>query len=168
MVDSKYQIVTNHYVMSFIKNSKYFETNLGVAVTMERNGERILNNQDEFAGSYNYQYKTTIYAQGKIGNIFFYVDFGILENTLACYHTLEEFIFEFDEIFVQEKGISAYLGSILKQIDEQYQQRKKEAEERLQQEEERRKQPGQAEKLFNNPGAVTYEDIKAYIQQKRI
>ena len=165
MVESKYQIVTNQYVMSFIKKSQYFQVDLGVAVTMERQGERILNEADTFAGSYNYQYKTSIYAQGRIGDILFYVDYGILDNTIAAYHNLEEFIFEFDQKMVEEKGISAYLGFLLKSIDVQYSERKQIEEDKK---EESKQQVGQADKLIKNPGAVTYEDIKAYIKQKRL
>lgn len=165
MIESKYQIVTNNYVMSFIKKSAYFQTNLGVSVTTERNGERLLNENDKFAGSYNYQYKTTIFAQGTIGDIFFYVDYGIIENTVAAYHQLEEFVFDFDEKMVQDKGISAYLGFILKSIDTEYARRKNIVTET---QEAKEKIDGSADKLFSNPGAVTYDDIKAYLQQKRI
>lgn len=165
MLESKYQIVTNHYVMSFIKKSQYFEVNLGYAKTAERQGERVISENDKFAASYGYQYKTTIYGQGKIGNIFFYVDYGILDNAIASYHNLEEFIFEFDEDFVNQKGISAYLGNLLKSIDTQYAERK---QIQKQAEEDKQQRKGQADKLFTNPGAVTYDDIKAYIEQKRI
>ena len=164
VIDSRYQIVTNHYVMSFIKQSQYFQVNLGVAATMERNGDRLLNENDKFAGSYGLQYKTTIYAQGTIGDLFFYVDYGIIENEIAAYHKLEEFIFQFDEKWVREKGISSYLGHILKTIDEEYAKRKGLNVEKTTEE----KAKGQPEKIFVNPGAVTYDDIKAYIQQKRI
>ena len=164
MIESKYQIVTNNYVMSFIKKSNYFQTNLGVAITMERNGERLLNEGDKFAGSYNMQYKTSIFAQGTIGDIFFYVDYGIVDNTVAAYHQLEEFVFEFDEKMVQEKGISAYLGFILKNIDTEYARRKGIEV----QKQESKEVNGYADKLFSNPGAVTYDDIKAYLQQKRL
>lgn len=165
MIESRYQIVTNHRIMWWVKQSQYFKTNLGYAVTMEHKGERTINDKDHFAGSYNHQYKTTIYAQGTIGDIFFYVDYGILGDTIAGYHKLEEFIFKFEEKEVSEKGISAYLGGILRSIDTQYaermdrQKREKELLER---------RAGSAERLTMNPGAVTYDDIKAYIQQKRI
>jgi len=86
VIDAKYQIVTNHYVMSFIKQSQYFQVNLGVAATMERNGDRLLNENDKFAGSYGLQYKTTIYAQGQIGDLFFYVDYGIVDKILERRH----------------------------------------------------------------------------------
>jgi hypothetical protein len=165
MIESRYQIVTNQNVMRWIKQSQYFTANLGYAVTMERQGERLINDQDHFAGSYGFQYKTSIYAQGTIGDIFFYVDYGILDDTLACYHKLEEFIFKFDEKAVKEKGISAYLGGILKSIDTQYTER---MEREKREKEIQAKQQGLADKLTLSPGAVTYDDIKAYIKQKRI
>lgn len=164
MLTSKYQIVTNHNVMYLVKQSPYFQTNLGYSLTTEKNGERVLNENDPFAGSYNYQYKTSIYAQGHIGDIFFYIDYGIYDDTIAAYHELEEFIFEFDEAFVREKGITAYLGYILKKIDTEYAIRKgiNKSENTTE------VKKGYAEKLFSNPGAVTYDDIKAYLKEKRI
>jgi hypothetical protein len=165
MIESRYQVVTNHNVMRWVKQSEYFKANLGYAVTMENKGERTLNDKDHFAGSYNHQYKTTIYAQGSIGDIFFYVDYGILDDTIAGYHRLEEFVFQFDEKQVREKGISAYLGGILKSIDTQYAER---MEKEKREKEILEKRAGSADKLTMNPGAVTYDDIKAYIQQKRI
>jgi hypothetical protein len=164
VIDAKYQIVTNHYVMSYIKQSEFFVTNLGVSATMDKNGDRLLNENDKFAGSYTLQYKTTIYAQGTVGDIFFYVDYSILDNNIAAYHRLEEFIFDFDEVWVREKGVSSYLGFLLKSIDTDYAKRKG-----LNQIDNKEVyKQGQAEKIMMNPGAVTYDDIKAYIQQKRI
>ena len=165
MLESKYQVVTNHNVMRWIKQSALFQTNLGFAVSMEHRGERTLNDKDHFAGSYNHQYKTTIYAQGNIGDIFFYVDYGILDDTLACYHKLEEFVFPFNEKQIREKGVDSFLGGLLKSIDTQYAER---MEKEKREKEVLEKRAGSAEKLTMNPGAVTYEDIKAYIQQKRI
>ncbi len=165
MIESKYQIVTNHNVMKWIKQSNYFTTNLGYAVTADNKGERVINDKDHFAGSYNHQYKTTIYAQGTIGDIFFYVDYGILDDTIAAYHMLEEFVFSFDEKEVREKGISAYLGGILRSIDTQYAER---MEKEKREKEILENRAGSADRLTVNPGSVTYDDIKAYIQQKRI
>lgn len=163
-IDAKYQIVTNHYVMSYIKQSEFFVTNLGVSATMDRNGDRLLNEDDKFAGSYTLQYKTHVFAQGTIGDIFFYVDYSIVDNSIAAYHKLEEFIFEFDEVWVREKGVSSYLGFLLKSIDTDYAKRKG----LNQPDTNQSKKEGQPEKIMVNPGAVTYDDIKAYIQQKRI
>ncbi len=162
-----YYVVTNQKFISFFKKSKYFRVNLGMSVTMDKNGDRVLSDKDSFAASYNYQYKTGIYAQGMIGNIKFYTDLYIREDKIAAYLDLEEFVFDFDENFIKEKGIDSYTGHILMCVDRDYQERKdkirKEAEEKANQ-----IKVGQAEKLFNNPGAVTYEDIKEYIRNKRL
>ena len=116
----EYNIVTNYKVMSEIKKSKYFKVNLGMSVSFEKNGERVLSDKDKFSVSYNHQYKTTIYSQGKIGGMTFYVDHGIKDDKLAFYHELEEFVFDFDKNIILEKGIDSYLGILLKRVDQEF------------------------------------------------
>lgn len=161
----EYNIVTNYKIITEIKRSKYFKTNLGMSVTMDKNGERLISDKDLFAASYGYQYKTSIYAQGTIGNIKFYIDHYIKEDKIAAYLNLEEFVFDFDPKYIMEKGIDSYLGYILKSVDQQYEERtnkiKKEAEEK-------EKKMANPELVITNPGAVTYDDIKAYLQKKRL
>ena len=60
-----------------------------------------LSNKDDFAFYYNNMYKTTIYAQGSIGNIKFYTDHFIKDDKVAFYYDKEEFIFDFDELLVR-------------------------------------------------------------------
>lgn len=133
-----------------------------MAITMERNGERILSDKDHFSASYNYQYKTTIYAQGNIGNIKFYTDHFIKDDKMAFYYELEEFVFDYDNQFISEKGMDAFLGHILKNVDDMYIERTSKGKEDV-----KIQKPGKADLLTTNPGAVTYEDIKAYVQSKR-
>ena len=44
-----YTIVTNHFVMNDIKKCKYFKRNLGLASTVEMNGDRTFNQKDQFS-----------------------------------------------------------------------------------------------------------------------
>ena len=161
----EYNIVTNYKIISEIKRSKYFKVNLGMSITIDKNGERLISDNDLFAASYGYQYKTSIYAQGTIGNIKVYIDHYIKEDKIAAYLNLEEFVFDFDSKYIMEKGIDSYLGYILKSVDQQYEERilkvKKEAEEK-------EKKMANPELIITNPGAVTYDDIKAYLQKKRL
>jgi hypothetical protein len=160
-----YNVVTNYNVIKDIKTSKYFKVNLGMAITMEKNGERLLSDKDHFAASYNYQYKTSIYGQGNIGGIKFYIDHFIHEDILAVYFNLEEFIFNYDKKLAIEKGgIDAYLGYLLKSTDDMYEER---MERNKQEAIEKDKKAGVAEMLTKNPGAVTYDDVKKYIQEKK-
>ena len=116
-------IVTNLKIVQQIKFSKYFQVNLGFVSTIDKGGRRIYNESDNFSNYYNSTYRTTIYAQGNIGNIRFYVDHYITsEDYLVIYYgdTFEEFIVNFDFIQLNKKGIDSYLGSIIKEIDEEW------------------------------------------------
>jgi hypothetical protein len=161
-----YYVVTNQKIIQDIKTSKYFKVNLGMSVTMEKNGERLLSDKDEFASSYNYQYKTSIYAQGNIGGIKFYTDHYIHDDKIAFYFNLEEFVFDYDKRLAIEKGgIDAYIGFLLKQVDEKYDERIADAKQKA---EEKAQKVGSPDRLIKNPGAVTYDDLKAYLQSKKV
>jgi hypothetical protein len=156
-------IVTNYQILQEFKKSQYFKVNLGLVPTVEKNGTRKFNNNDQFAFSYNNAYNTTIYGQGNIGNIKLYTDHYITDPIFVVYTTdFEEFIFDFDKIMLREKGIDKYLGFIIKTTEEQYDERVntnalKKAEE---------KPKGNAETIFSNPGNVNYEDLKEYLKNK--
>lgn len=160
-----YNIVTKYSINQIFKSkSKYFKVNLGYSSTKEiSNGDRQLNEQDDFAFFYNNLYKTTIQAQGSIGNISFYSDHYILEDKIAFYYNKEEFIFDFDEKLVTEKGIDFYLGHLIKTINEEYKQRV-DKEEKVK--EEQKNTTGVSNKILENPGNVTYADLKAYLDKK--
>lgn len=160
-----YNIVTNYKIITEIKKCRYFKVNLGLSSTMESKNseERLLNNRDQFSFFYNTQYKTTIYGQGNIGDIKFYTDHYIKDDVLAVYHNQEEFIFEYKPDILKEKGIESYLGLILKDLEIQYNERVQKEEEKKVETSQRLANPGS---LVNNPGAVRYDDIKAYLEKK--
>jgi hypothetical protein len=158
----RYNVVTNIKLMNEIKKSRYFKKNLGIVNTVEKNGTRSLNEKDKFAYFYNTNYKTTIFAQGNIGDIRFYVDYYIQNDVMAFYYNNEEFLFEFDRTMVNEKGIDFFIGHIIKNIETKYENRLKEAE--LKKSEP--KKEANPDMIFKNPGSVTYEDIKAYLQKQ--
>lgn len=163
---SSYNIVTNSKGIRAFRTSKYFVVNLGMSVTMfDKQGERVISDKDHFAVSYNYQYKTTIYAQGNIGGLKFYTDHGIHnDNTkIAIYYDLEEFIFDYDEKKIIENGIDSYIGYLLKSVDTMYEERMNLNKVK---EEEKEKSVGVPEKLTMNPGNVNYDDIKEYLKNK--
>ncbi len=158
-------IVTNFQILQEIKKSKYFQVNLGYVPTVEKNGQRVFNDKDKFSQVYNSNYKTTIYAQGKIGNIRFYTDHYITDSLMGIYcdDTFEEFVVEFDNKKLLSKGIDSYLGSIIKDVDEKYEELLKNNELKKQEE----KPKGDSEKLKTNPGSVTWEDVKAFLEKER-
>lgn len=156
-------IVTNQTSLSYFKKSIYFKVNLGLVATVEKNGNRIYNDKDKFSQFYSNQYNTVIYGQGNVGDIKFYTDHYIKGNTFAVYtDDFQEFLFELDMKIISEKGIEFYLGHILKTTDEEYNRRKDNEE--LKKHE--TKIAGDADKIFSNPGNVTYADLKAYLAKK--
>ena len=158
-------IVTNFQILQEIKKSKYFQVHLGFVATVEKNGSRSFNENDSFSHFYNSQYVTTIYGQGKIGGIRFYTDHYIRESILAVYYgdNYQEFIVEFDNSIMMKKTIDQYLGSIIKDVEEQYEELVKNNElKKLEKQAE-----GDAEKLVVNPGGVTWADVKAFLEKER-
>jgi hypothetical protein len=156
-------IVSSYQTLQEFKKSRYFRVSLGLVPTVEKNGSRIYNDKDRFAKFYNMQYNTTIYGQGNVGDIKFYVDHYIKDSSFVVYtDDFQEFLFQLDPLIIREKGIDFYLGHILKNTEEEYDERVKANE--LKKIEE--KPEGIAEKVFDNPGNVNYEDLKAYLAQK--
>jgi len=156
-------IVSSYQTLQEFKKSRYFRVSLGLVPTVEKNGSRVFNDKDRFAKFYNMQYNTTIYGQGNVGDIKFYVDHYIRDSSFAVYSDdFQEFLFQLDPLMIREKGIEFYLGHILKNTEEEYDERVKMNE--LKKIEE--KPVGVAEKVFSNPGNVNYEDLKAYLAEK--
>lgn len=158
-------VVSSFYTVNEFKRSRYFRQSLGLVATVDKNGKRVLNDKDKFSFHYNSLYRTTIYGQGNVGDIKFYTDHYIKDETFAVYHgdNFEEFIFKFDFDIVKEKGIDFYLGHIIKEVEEKYEEKVKNDE--LKKIEE--KPAGNPEMVLQNPGAVTYEDLKAYLEKKQ-
>jgi hypothetical protein len=158
-------IVTNFQIVNQMRKSNFFRVNLGMVQTVEKNGGRSFNDKDKFSWFYNNKYKTTIYAQGNIGDIRFYTDHYIKDQVFAVFYgdNYEEFIFDLDLSIISSKGIDFYLGHIIKEVETKYEELIKNNE--LKKLEEKPK--GNASKIIKNPGAVSYEDLKAYLDEKR-
>lgn len=158
-------VVSSYQTLMEFKKSRYFKVNLGLVATVEKSGKRVFNTSDKFSYHYLNQYKSTIYGQGNVGNIKFYVDHFIKDESIAVYSgdTFEEFIFKFDRQMVSKNNIDFYLGFILKNVDEQYQERVDNKElKKLEV-----KPEGDPNNIINNPGNVTYADLKAYMENKQ-
>jgi len=158
-------VVASYQTITEFKRSRYFKINLGLVATVEKNGKRTFNPDDKFSYFYYSQYKATIYGQGNVGDIKFYADHFIKDETFAVYYgeTFEEFLFKFDRFLVSKNNIDFYLGHILKSVEEQY-------EERVKNEELKKleiKPEGNAENILKNPGNVTYADLRAYLENKQ-
>lgn len=161
----KYNLVTNYRIIQFLKKSRYFRVSLGLSSTIEsQSGVRLYSQKDDFAYFYNTNYKTTVYGQGNIGDIFIYTDHYIREDKVAFYYDKEEFIFDFDEKMVKEKGVDFYLGHLIKNIETEHEERLKKKEE---EKEVKKQEVGNPDMVFQNPGAVKYADLKAYLEKMR-
>ncbi len=156
-------VVSSYTVSQEFKKSRYFRMSLGLVATVEKNGTRVYNQNDKFSHFYNQLYKTTIYGQGNVGDIRFYVDHYINTDDFVIYtDDFQEFIFKLDKLLIREKGVDFYLGSLLKEIEERYEERVKENELKKAQP----KPEGNPNLIFQNPGNVKYEDLKAYLEEK--
>jgi hypothetical protein len=168
----EYNIVTNHRLNQTIRSkSKFYQVKLGLATTkVDMAGDRQPNRDDEFSFVYSQYYKSQIHGQGFIGNIRFYTDHQIKEDVLIFYYDREEFAFEWDDKKVREKGVDAFLGGCIKKIETEYRERiDKAKEDRLRADKEAEDAPtkkGNSERIFSNPGAVSYEDLKAYLAEQ--
>jgi len=157
-----YHVVTNSKLISEVKRSRYFKVNLGITNTIDKNGDRVMNDKDKFAYFYNTTYKTTIFAQGNLGDIRFYTDHYIKEDVMAFYFNGEEFIHPFDRNILRDKGIDFLLGHYIKKTEEEFENRKKEVE--LKKSE--IPKDGNADLVKMNPGSVKYEDLKAWLDRQ--
>lgn len=157
-------IVCGLKISGEFKKSKYFRQSLGVVATIEKNGQRVFNDADKFSKFYNQSYRTTIYAQGSVGDIRFYVDHMIHDLNFGVYvgETYEEFVNSYDHQLVAEKSVDFYIGHLMKNADEAYEEKKKNDElNKIEREQ------GSSQKIIENPGSVTYEDVKAYMNKKQ-
>ena len=49
-------IVTNNTILSEVKKSQYFQSNLGYVSTLDKYGKRVFNDKDKFSITYNSNY----------------------------------------------------------------------------------------------------------------
>ncbi len=161
-------VASQRTITKIKQGSKYFTPYLGMAFTTEdKDGRKFrINDKEKFAKGYFDRTGRMAYSQGKIGSINFFVDHYITDNLVLCYYNDEEVSFEFLESSVREKGVDAYLGSIIKKVESIYAEEVTEKKEAMT-ERDIDKMPGDANKLFTNPGQVTYDDIKKYMQLKK-
>ncbi len=157
-----YNFVSNLGFKSELKASKYFKLSLGVASTkIDRSGERVSNDDDEFAFFWNEKYKTPIYKQGTIGDINFYTDHYMNPDEVYVIHNREVFISKIDRIMIRDKGVDFYLGHLLKKMELELKEKNKEDEIIS------NKEVGaDPDIITKSPGSVKYEDLKAYIEKR--
>lgn len=168
MKDSFNFVASQRTIQKIKQGSKYFTPYLGMAFTTEdKSGRKFnINDKDAFAKTYFEKTGRMPYSQGKIGSINFFVDHYITDSLVLCYFKDEEIAFEYMEQKAKEKGVDSYLGSMIQKVESIYGEEVTAKKENMT-EKEINDMPGDANKLFTNPGQVTYEDVKKYLKTKR-
>jgi hypothetical protein len=170
-----YNFVTGIDISITFKQSTLFKTNLGRSITTrqkesDRSGERhvtkfSINDSDVFVKFYYEKFKTIIQSVGNIGSINFFTDHYLKNDQIVVYYKEKEFVFTHDLVILKNKGVDNYLGYIIKEIETKYIDQVKDAKDIVLEED--LDANGNPDKLFTNPGAVSYEDLKKYIKQKK-
>jgi tRNA G10 N-methylase Trm11 len=141
--------------------------NLGSSISaVNKNNQRKLsiNDRDEFIKFYYNKHKIIAQSVGNIGSINFFTDHYIKEDIVVVYCNDKEFVFEHKRDLMKAKGIDAYLGSIIKEIETKYGDEIKISKPIVNTD---AAKEGDASVLKLSPGSVTYEDILKYKSQRK-
>jgi len=163
-----FKFVSNKSIISKFKSSKLFKTDLGRSFTNSGKGgiKADFSRQEDFVRNYYEANNQMLHKEGNIGKIEFYSDFRV-NNKIKVFYENYDFIFDYDMTSLRDKGVEAYLGSILKDIEiNLLPNMKPKKVEKIELSEEQRIALAQ-QKIKTNPGAVTYDDIKDIIKAKR-
>jgi hypothetical protein len=168
-MDGKYFVVGGWKSISQIKTgSKYFKVNLGVSRTLDspNSDQRDNNDRDRFAWAYS-QYKGSApFSSGEIGNVHFYTDHTLSGDRMLVYKNFEEFEISWNETMVKEKGIDAFIGSMMAYVDSELSKIGDTTQQQEIETDKKTQKKGDPTKLFQNPGQATWEDVQRYMLQK--
>lgn len=164
-------IVSGVSVISKIKKSKYYKSDLGFSATVTdlKTGDRVFSSKDAFLHHYNTKYRTTANKVGSVGNINFYIDYYIRDESIATYCDDVEYVMKFDNAKNNLDGIDSYLGFMIRNIIDNEQSVKDNKSDEIATDDATKKAPiqqGNADILSTSPGSVSYEDVLKYMQQK--
>lgn len=156
-----YNFVSNNFISSELKKSKLFKRNMGHSITSKKNGNSNLsfNKEDSFIEFYYGKHGTIPKKEGNIGSICFFTDHYIKGDIIGVFYKDKDFIFEYDKRVVLSQNIDSYIGSLIKEIETKYEGELSDAKVL-------KKEKGDPNKVFSDPGNVSYEDMKAYIKNK--
>ncbi len=152
-----YNIIAPKRIIDQFKRSKWFKVNLGRNVSLrDKDQTRFeINPEDVFVKFYFEKYKVLIQSEGMIGTINFFSDYYINGDIVVIYYKSKEFIFQHEAERINKNGVDDYIGSIIKEIVTKYQEELDVVDDI---ETDNKIDP---EKVVNNPGAVTWDDIVA-------
>jgi hypothetical protein len=158
-----WSIIGPEYYIKEFQKSKYFQKTLGTALTTENKntgGRELVKN--DFKTWYYKKFKSLLFLEGKIGPLELYTDYYIKKNVLGFF--LKEnpddyqYAIDWDGNYITENGIDSWLGKILKDVNESIE------EENIKPKEEK---VGDGNKLYTNPGEVSWDDLKDYMNKKK-
>jgi len=167
-----YKFISSKSIISQLKHSKHFKTDLGRAfINSGANNElkADLSRQEEFVKFYYKKYNEYLHKEGNIGQIEFYSDMKIKKD-IVIYYDKYDFVFLHSPTIMRDKGIEKYLGFMIKEIETKHlpkiinKQTLDDQEAVLSEED---KMLLAEQKIKNNPGMVTYDDIKYLIKNRK-
>ena len=163
--------ISSKKIIDSFKKSKWFKTDLG-SVFMPASKDRKFDytKQSKFMQYYLVTYGSKLYKEGNIGEqISFYTDWKITDSTIVVFYQDEHhFVFQYDMKVIEAKGVDSYLGSLIKVIETEYLPNIVHNKETVTVEDSVEDKYKRAqEKIKQNPGNVSYDDIKDYLKMKK-
>jgi hypothetical protein len=155
--------------MKDLSSSKYWQHDLGRKVTNDNGGSRKFDIGDDqpFTKNYYIKYRSLLHMSGRIGETLnFYTDHSIRENFIIVFNREESFLFEYDDTFVKENGVDAYIGLIIKDIEEKYLNKTSSHQSKANSEKGESTDNIYDNPVVSNPSSATYEDLKEYLKRK--
>lgn len=158
-----YNIVSKKNIINNFKSSSHFKMNLGRSLSKSEDKKKRrfhINDKDKFTKFYFGKYRVALLSEGNIGSLNFFSDYYLNEDIIIVFHEETDFVFEFKMDDIKKfGGVDSYIGNIIKEIETKY---KDELNLNGENSDEIADKKGDYEKLFQNPGAVSWEDIKDY------
>jgi hypothetical protein len=85
---------------------------------------------------------------------------------MLVYKNFEEFEISWNETMVKEKGIDAFIGSMMAYVDSELSKIGDTTQQPEIETDKKTQKKGDPTKLFQNPGQATWEDVQRYMLQK--
>jgi len=164
-----YNFVSKKRIIDSFKSSSHFKTYLGYAMSVDDAGERKfkINDKDKFVQFYHNKYKIALLTEGNIGTLNFFSDYYIEDDIVVVFFNDKDFVFKFEESELIGRGVDKYLGAIIKEIETKHEEELANAGGAKANKSITGTRPkGNPDKLINNPGSVTWEDIESYYKKK--
>lgn len=163
-----YNFVAKKTIINSFKGSKHFKVNLGHSLSVNKDGQRKfqINDKDKFTKFYHDKYRIALLSEGNIGQLNFFSDYYIDEDIIVVFFDDKDFVFVHESLTMRDKGVEAYLGSLIKEIETKYEKELANAGSNIDDIYANQEQ-GDADKLTKSPGSVTWEDIQAHYNRKK-